>query len=310
MTISASPESLSPAATRRKRRDAPALIHLAIQIVATLGFASSAAALSSINHLAAWVATVAFGVCVLTFFPLLHEAGHQTAFATSYANEFGVWLGALMMLQAPSFFREFHWEHHRSTQDPDTDPEISDAPEILDGFPRDPFSYFFLVSGQFLMVGKLGFTIVCALLPASLWRRLFPFVRESQANRLAWESRCAILLIGSFAAIGLSVIPGFTQILWGWPIAHLLLGFYLMPEHTGLPNDGDQIHRTRTVISNRWIRALMWNMPYHAEHHADPGVPYHALPALHEELKPRLEHVSLGYWAFHKEAAARALRLR
>jgi fatty acid desaturase len=112
MTISASPESLSPAATRRKRRDAPALIHLAIQIVATLGFASSAAALSSINYLAAWVATVAFGVCVLTFFPLLHEAGHQTAFATSYANEFGVWLGALMMLQAPSFFREFHWEHH------------------------------------------------------------------------------------------------------------------------------------------------------------------------------------------------------
>ena len=54
----------------------------------------------------------------------------------------------------------------------------------------------------------------------------------------------------------------------------------------------------------------MWNMPYHAEHHAAPGVPYHALPALHEELKPRLEHVSLGYWAFHKEAAARALRLR
>ena len=310
MTRSPSLASSSAAAARRKRLDTPAAVHLSIQLIATLGIGSSVLALASADHPATWLATIAFGVAVLSFFPLLHEAGHQTAFKTTIANEVGVWLGALVMLQAPSFFREFHWEHHRSTQHPETDPEISGAPAMLDGFPRDPFSYLFLVSGQFLMIGKLGFTVACALLPSTIWRRLFPFVRDAQANRVAWESRLALVLIGGFVAIGLLFVPGFTQILWGWPIAHLLLGFYLMPEHTGLPNDGDQVHRTRTVISNRWLRMLMWNMPYHTEHHADPGVPYHALPALHEDMKPRLENVSSGYWSFHKEAGARALRLR
>ena len=88
------------------------------------------------------------------------------------------------------------------------------------------------------------------------------------------------------------------------------LSVYIMPEHTGLPNEGDQIHRTRTFRTNRLVPAVMWTMPLHAEHHAHPGVPYHALPALHEWLAPRLEHTSSGYFAFHVDAAARALRLR
>jgi len=241
---------------------------------------------------------------------LLHEAGHRTAFASAAANEVGVWLGAVMMLQAPSFFREFHWEHHRSTQDPERDPEISGAPDLLDGFPTNPVTYLFLASGQFLMVGKFGFTVVCALLPASIWSAAFPFIRRNRRSRVQWESRLVLALILGSVAFGWILVPGFGVILLAWPISHLLLGLYLMAEHTGLPNSGDQLDRTRTVESNALLRWIMWNMPYHSEHHAHPGIPYHALPALHEKLKPNLRHTSPGYFRFHLDAAARAARLR
>ena len=35
---------------------------------------------------------------------------------------------------------------------------------------------------------------------------------------------------------------------------------------------------------NPVCRFLYWNMNYHVEHHMFPMVPYHALPALHEEI--------------------------
>jgi len=40
------------------------------------------------------------------------------------------------------------------------------------------------------------------------------------------------------------------------------------------------------------IRFLMWNMPYHAEHHLCPAVPFHQLPALHRLLQEKLAHVA------------------
>ena len=51
----------------------------------------------------------------------------------------------------------------------------------------------------------------------------------------------------------------------------------------------------------------MWNMPYHAEHHAYPGVPFHALPALHARLGGRVRVAGQGYTAFHR-TYLRALR--
>ena len=47
----------------------------------------------------------------------------------------------------------------------------------------------------------------------------------------------------------------------------------------------DHRHNTRTVYMNPIFRFLYWNMNYHVEHHMFPMVPYHALPALHEEMK-------------------------
>ncbi len=302
--------AIDPSSELFARDDGPALRHFILQLVLTLATGAATLALAQADHPARWVALASFGVAVFAFFPLLHEAGHQTAFATGWLNEVGVWLGALAMLQAPSFFREFHWEHHRSTQDREADPEIASAPALLDAYPRDPITYLFLASGQFLLVGKAGFTLGCALLPRAVWQRVFPFIRDARARRVAWESRLALVVLGGAGIGGWMFVPGFPFALLAWPIAHLLLGLYVMPEHTGLANDGDQVHRTRTIRTNALVRALMWNMPYHAEHHAHPGVPYHALPMLHDRMADTLEHVTKGYAAFHTDAFLRAIRVR
>lgn len=291
------------------RSDGPGAVRLLASLTVFTASAAATAALAARGDPWWLAAAVVAGLAHTTFFPALHESGHGTAFASPALNRATAWLSAVMMLQAPSFFREFHWEHHRQTQDRGHDPEIMAAPDMLDGWPRNILVYLMLASGQHLWLGKLAFTVACAVLPVGAWRRVFPYIRAAQAPQVVRESRIVFAVLAALVGLGPMFVPGFWAILWIWPIGHLFLGLYLMPEHTGLANDGTQLHRTRTLTSNRWLRWWMWNMPYHGEHHAYPGVPFHALPRLQAALGDEVENVSAGYLAFHLEAIRRALGL-
>jgi fatty acid desaturase len=263
------------------RRDGPGLVRITVQL-AVLGLSAALTLWLAARGGWGFLAPVTvMGVALATLFPPLHEAGHRTAFASRGLNEVVLWICALAMLQAPAFFQEFHWEHHRSTQDRARDPEIAAAPELLGPWPSDPLRYLALVCGVPLMLGKAMFTISCAVLPERARAKLFPFIRPSRQRRVAWESRAVVLLLAGGVLAGLRFVPHFAAILLAWPVAHLVLGFYLMPEHTGLPHDGTQAHRTRSVKSNAVVRWLMWNMPLHAVHHVHPAVPFHAVPRAH-----------------------------
>ena len=61
---------------------------------------------------------------------------------------------------------------------------------------------------------------------------------------------------------------------------------------------------------NPVLRFLYLNMNYHLEHHMFPLVPYHALPALHEELKSDLPAPYPSLWAAYKELVPALLRQR
>ena len=292
------------------KEDGSGLARILASLGLFLGSALVAARLGAEGSPAVVLPILTGGFAHLGFFPALHESGHGTAFRTSVLNRVVCWFTATAMLEAPTFFREFHWEHHRKTQDPAHDPEIMAAPAILDGWPKNPIVYLGLVSGQPLLFGKLLFTMACALTPWSVWRRIFPYIRESHASRVAWECRAVLALLAAFIGGGLALVPGFWAVLMFWPVGHVFLGLYLMPEHTGLANDGTQLHRTRTIETTAWFRWWMWNMPYHGEHHGYPAIPFHALPQLHRLLGDELENRSPGYLAFHGEAMARAFGLR
>ncbi len=54
------------------------------------------------------------------------------------------------------------------------------------------------------------------------------------------------------------------------------------------------VERTRSFDPGPVVRWLLWNMPYHAEHHAYPAIPFHALPELHRAMRSQLPHLTGG----------------
>jgi fatty acid desaturase len=292
------------------RRDGPGLVLFGAQLAAFLALSAATVELAAAASPLRYPVVFLDGLVLLTFFASMHEAGHGTAFATPWLNRAVTWISAVLMLQSPTFFREFHFEHHRRTSDPLGDPEISGAPVLAD-WPRNPVFYLLQASGQHLMVGKAMFTLTSALLPGdAVFERLYPFVRPPLRRQVVWESRLVVALLLATCWFGLTQVPGFSTLLLAWPVGHLALGLFVMPEHTGLGSQGTQLHRTRSTRSNALVRWAMWNMPYHAEHHGFPAVPFHAAPELSRRIEPELENRMSGYLAFHAEALARSLNLR
>jgi fatty acid desaturase len=49
------------------------------------------------------------------------------------------------------------------------------------------------------------------------------------------------------------------------------------------------------------VRLIAWNMPYHAEHHSYPAVPFHKLPRFHGIVAAHLRSTENGYVRFHRK---------
>jgi fatty acid desaturase len=87
---------------------------------------------------------------------------------------------------------------------------------------------------------------------------------------------------------------------------HVMTG---VTQHGGLAEDVlDHRLNSRTVYMNPVLRFLYWNMNYHVEHHMFPMVPYHALPALHEEMKPYCPPASASVFAAFREIIPAIIR--
>ena len=69
----------------------------------------------------------------------------------------------------------------------------------------------------------------------------------------------------------------------------------MLAEHTGCTQDRNGLTNTRTTLTNAAVRLLMWNMPFHAEHHLYPSIPFHRLPNAHAAIRSKLEFVQPGY---------------
>ena len=87
--------------------------------------------------------------------------------------------------------------------------------------------------------------------------------------------------------------------------------YFGLTQHAGLAEDVlDHRLNCRTVYMNPIFRFLYWNMNYHVEHHMFPTVPYHALPALHEEVKADMPAPYNGLWEAYREIIPAVLRQR
>lgn len=230
------------------------------------------------------------GILIVFLFTLEHETIHRTAFASERLNDWVARFCGFLIAIPAEWFRYFHFAHHRHTQDPDHDPELGEGkPETL----RD---YLIHVSGL-----PLWWSLARTLSANAIGTRRDGFVPENARRRVRREAR---LTLAAYAVLAvLSIAAGSTALLWVWIVPVLLgqpfLRLYLLAEHGRCPFVANMLENTRTTYTNRVVRWLAWNMPYHAEHHAYPVVPFHRLPDFHRIAREHLRETENGYARFH-----------
>jgi len=245
-------------------------------------------------------AQIAFGILCCSVFACLHETSHNTAFKSKDLNEIAARLAGLAHLYPATAFRELHFTHHRYTHVPGKDPEISLGNNPIPSVVRNIPSYFAWLTGIPILMFKVFMLISGAFgMPEFLRTKLYPFIRPEVRLKLAIESMYILMIYTAVVLAAFFLHPGFWGLLIGQVTGHCILSSYLVPEHNGLPHEGNIFNRTRSMRTTKLVKLLMWNMPYHAEHHAYPAIPFHALPQLHEMIKEEISHKDEGYPGFH-----------
>jgi len=273
-----------------ERRDGPGLrqllAHLVILLTGGLLWGSGLAWPLRLAGLMLLGTGLAFAFCAM------HESGHRTAFASRRLNDTVAWWAGVLSFYNADFYRRYHQWHHRYTHQVGLDPELEDRP------PHDVGSYLLELSALPWWLGKLK----------GHWRGLRgnfdgrPYIPAEAAPAVSRSIRRQAAVYGLLL---LASLPwGNGLLLWFWllplAIGQPLLRFVLMAEHGGCPFTPDGLRNTRTTLTLAPLRLLMWNMPFHTEHHLFPSLPFHALAEAHRQLIPRPELVSRGYLNVHR----------
>ncbi len=260
-----------------------ATVHLAAIALVALAVLHSRSSLWQIPFTLLLAYLIAFIFCAE------HECAHQTAFKTRILNQMLGHFAAWLLLLPYEYYRAFHWDHHRFTQDPERDPELA-VP-----LPGTAMGVLWLWSALGIWWQRLRRILRHALLGAVHE----PWIPENKRALVIAEAR--LYLSGYVMALAGSLMLGSSVLLWIWILPMIVgqwfLRPYLLSEHTGCSHSPDLLENTRTTYSNRLVHLFAWNMPYHAEHHAYPSVPFHALPALNRLVDPHLKQTASGYVA-------------
>ena len=268
------------------RSNGAGLRHLALHLGLILGVGT----LIGLGAPGWQVLLIVQGVLIVFLFTLEHEATHRTPFASVPLNDAVGRVAGFLLLLPFEWFRSFHLAHHRWTNIEGKDPEL------LGGKPETLRAWVWHVSG--LPFWGSQARLMAALV---LGRADADYLPESAKPRIVREARG--MAVG-YLGVGLSLIWS-PLVLWVWLLPVLLgqpvLRLYLLAEHGDCPRVANMFANTRTTFTNRLVRFLAWNMPYHVEHHVWPAVPFHRLPEVHGLMRDQLQVTAEGYAAFTRD---------
>lgn len=279
-------KSLSPETKTNliARSDWAGLRHLFVYLAA-LTFTTT----GIIAQIPFWGLLIPFqGILLVFLFTLSHECTHQSPFRSIWINEvIGHTIAPILALPFV-WFRYFHLAHHKYTNDPANDPELASG-----GRPSTRMGMLIYLSGWNYWRGNLRM-----LWSNATGKISAPYLPKRRHHAMRREATLILILYG-LAATSLFYSP---LLLWIWIIPILVgqpfLRLYLLAEHGLCPPVADMLENSRTTFTSRLIRGLAWNMPYHAEHHSLPNVPFHKLPALNDITRAHLKSTSDGYSEF------------
>ena len=173
-------------------------------------------------------------------------------------------------------------------------------PELDDPQPSNFKEYLLALSGFNWWVGK--FTTHYRLATSKLGD--YFYIAEDARDEVIRSSRLQLAVYGIAIAVSLIFKQPWFFTLWLLPLAvgQPILRFILLAEHTGCTNNDNLLTNTRTTLT--WFSWMVWNIPFHAEHHLYPSIPFHALPQAHQQLKKHFEVVEDGYLKVHRNIVA------
>lgn len=239
------------------------------------------------NWAIALPALVIYGFGFAVMFAPLHECSHRTAFASNFLNDAVCWLAGVLSLYNSAFFRRYHKWHHRYAQDPEKDPELSGL------VPQTLGDYLITISGLPWWWSKLKTHTRVAL------GRLesYPFIPENARAEVIRSTQLQLAVYAIAIAISLVAAQPWFITYWLLPlvVGQPILRFILLAEHTGCSHERNPLTNTRSTRTLFPLQFLMWNMPFHAEHHLYPSIPFHQLPAAHQQLRQYFTHKDEGY---------------
>ncbi|ASC71826.1 hypothetical protein XM38_027800 [Halomicronema hongdechloris C2206] len=242
-------------------------------------------------------ALVIYGFSLASMFAAVHECVHRSAFASEATNKTVGWVAGLLSGYNSTFYRRYHKWHHRYTKLHGKDPELEDL------IPTTLADYLWVMSGMPWWIGKVQ----------GHWQLAtgqfedMPYVPEAAYRDVQRSTWLQLGVYGGAIALSLIFRQPWFLLYWVLPLAvgQPILRFILIAEHTGCADGEDPLTNTRTTLTIWPIKLLMWNMPFHAEHHLYPSIPFHQLPRAHVELAPHFQNVVPGYVAVNRSIIAR-----
>lgn len=241
-----------------------------------------------------WLLLPVQGVLLVFLFTLEHECTHNTPFKSRWLNTLAGHASGLVLLLPFTWFRYFHLAHHKFTNDPARDPELAHPPI------QSRTQWLRHISGLPYWAAQIRLIFRLARGADSA-----PYLPSGAKPRMQAE---ALIMLALYTLTLASLI--FTPLLfWVWILPALIgqpaLRLYLLAEHGDCPQVANMLLNTRTTFTTRIMRFLAWNMPYHAEHHTLPQVPFYQLPRLHRLMRNHLGTTANGYGEFTRAYLAR-----
>jgi len=230
------------------------------------------------------------GILIVFLFTLIHESIHRTPFRTQWLNDWVARVCSVLLVLPSDWFRYFHLAHHRFTQDPENDPELmSPKPETMR-------QYLVHLSGI-----PVWWSHIKTLVINASGRCSDTFVPAKGRRKVRNEAQIMIAVYALMVAVSVYLQTAVLLYVWVLPaiFGQPFLRIYLLAEHGRCPYVANMLENSRTTTTTWLVRKLAWNMPYHAEHHAYPTVPFYRLPEFHALIETELKQTENGYVRFH-----------
>ena len=229
---------------------------------------------------------------LISLFAPLHECSHSTAFKSKLLNQLVMFFCGMVHLMPSIWFREFHMQHHRHTQDTEKDPELGTE------HPSKIGSYIFLITGI-----KIWIDLVKNFI------RLFSgitnesYINKHNSKKVISEARIVFVIYLLLFFVSFNLNNGILLYAWIIPmiIGQPFLRLFLLAEHGLCDLTTDMTKNSRTTKTNFIVRFFMWNMNYHTLHHYTPGIPFHKLQEYQTNFEHKVKYQESSYFNFHKK---------